>query len=84
MNITKIIAVFLLMLSGCSQQLDTKPEKPVRIITICSGCGSEWHSLVPGDVEPITKCPNCPMSMEEFEELKEQVRNRKAKEVGNE
>lgn len=84
MNITKIIAVFLLMLSGCSQQLDTKPEKPVRIITICSGCGSEWHSLVPGDVEPITKCPNCPMSMEEFEELKEQVRNRKAKEVENE
>lgn len=89
MNITKIIAVFLLMLSGCSQQHDTKPEKPVRVITICSGCGSEWHSLVPGDVEPITKCPNCPMSMEEFEALKEQVRQRleeerKAKEVENE
>lgn len=89
MNITKIATTFLLMMSGCMQQRNTKPEKFVPVITICSGCGSEWHSLVPGDVEPITKCPNCPMSMEEFEALKEQVRQRleeerKAKEVENE
>lgn len=89
MNVKKLIAIFLLILTGCSQQRDTKPEKPVRVITICSGCGSEWESLGPGDVEPITKCPNCPMSIEEFEALKEQVRHRleeerKAKEVENE
>lgn len=75
-NIKKSMAIFLLILAGCSQQRDTKPEKPVRVITICSGCGSEWESLGPGDVEPITKCPNCPMSIEEFEALKEQVRQR--------
>lgn len=88
-NIKKLIAGFLLLLPGCMQKPDIKPETSLPTITVCSGCGSEWHSLVPGDVEPITKCPNCPMSMEEFEALKEQVRQRleeerKAKEVENE
>ena len=80
----KIIAVFLLVLCGCMQQRDTKPEAPLPVITICSGCGSEWHSLGSQKPEPITKCPNCPMTPEEFDALKEQIRNRKAKEVGNE
>jgi hypothetical protein len=47
---------------------------PHKIVTICSGCGSEWTSLGPVAPKPITKCPNCPMSMEEFERLKEKVR----------
>jgi hypothetical protein len=80
MNI-KIMAVFLLMLSGCMQQYETKPKGPLTIITICSGCGSEWEISRPG--EPIDKCPNCPMTPEEFEELKEQLEEeRKAKEGG--
>jgi hypothetical protein len=83
MNI-KIMAVFLLMLSGCMTQRSIKPEVSRPIITICSGCGSEWESYGPGDVKPITKCPNCPMTPEEFEALKEQVRKRKSKEAENE
>jgi hypothetical protein len=82
MNV-KIIAVFLLMLSGCMTQRDIKPEVSRPIITICSGCGSEWRSYGPGDVKPITKCPNCPMTPEEFEALKEQVRKQKSKGVEN-
>ena len=82
MNIKKLIAGFLLLLPGCMQKRDIEPEVPRRTITICSGCGSEWESNGPS--EPITKCPNCPMTPEEFEALKEQVRNRKVKEIGNE
>lgn len=86
MNIKKLIAIFLLVLSGCEQRT-IKPEVPRRTITICSGCGSEWES--DGPSEPIDKCPNCPMTPEEFEALKEQVRQRleeerKAKEAENE
>lgn len=51
-----------------------KPPAPRKVITVCSGCGSEWESYGTGEHEPITKCPNCPMSMEEFELLKERVR----------
>ena len=86
MNVKKLIAIFLLVFSGCEQRT-IKPEMPLRTITICSGCGSEWESNGPS--EPITKCPNCPMTPEEFEALKEQVRQRleeerKAKEAENE
>jgi len=80
MNV-KIVAVFLLMLSGCMQQHETKPKGLYMTITICSGCGSEWESFGPG--EPIDKCPNCPMTPEEFEALKEQVRKQKSKGVEN-
>jgi len=52
-----------------------KPGRP-RARTVCSGCGSEWTAMHDGPMEPIEKCPNCPMSMDEFERLKEQVRNR--------
>jgi hypothetical protein len=50
------------------------PENHTPVVTVCSGCGSEWHSLVPGPHKPITKCPNCPMSDEEFEALKRKYR----------
>lgn len=65
----------VLLAAGCKHHAP-QPEAPIRVVTICSGCGSEWVSLGPGEREPITKCPNCPMSMEEFEALKEQVRKR--------
>jgi hypothetical protein len=46
------------------------PENHTPVVTVCSGCGSEWHSRGPGPHEPIEKCPSCPMSDEEFEALK--------------
>jgi hypothetical protein len=52
------------------------PVKPARAVTVCSGCGSEWRSMYDGPMEPISQCPNCPMSDEEFERLKEEVRKR--------
>jgi hypothetical protein len=49
---------------------------------VCQGCGSEWYPVFPnrdcGPQEPITWCPNCPMSLKEFEALKAAVRERKA------
>jgi hypothetical protein len=61
--------------AGCS--VPSKPESPKPVITVCSGCGSEWHSTGPGQPQPIAKCPNCPMTPEEFERLKEELRKRK-------
>jgi len=29
-------------------------------------------------MKPITTCPNCPLSMDEFERLKKEMRERKA------
>jgi hypothetical protein len=52
------------------------PPAPQRIVTVCSGCGSEWESA--GPAKPITTCPNCPLSDDEWERLKKQVRERKA------
>jgi hypothetical protein len=44
---------------------------------VCSACGTEWRSYVTGKAKPITKCPECPMTPEEFERLKEEVRKRR-------
>jgi hypothetical protein len=59
---------------------DKKPLAPQRVVTVCSGCGSEWvlvSSIDATPMTPISTCPNCPLSMDEFERLKEQVRKRK-------
>ncbi len=64
-----------LAFAGCS--VAGKPEPPKPIITVCSGCGTEWESMGPGQPKPITTCPNCPMTPEEFERLKEEMRKRK-------
>jgi len=61
--------------AGCGQATKHEVRKP--IITVCSGCGTEWESMGPGQPKPITTCPNCPMSPEEFERLKEEMRKRK-------
>jgi len=53
-----------------------KPAQPPVVVTVCSGCGAEWESY-DGQAEPITKCPNCPMSEEEWEALKESIRKRR-------
>ena len=63
------------ILAGCS----TKPQSPQGYVTVCSGCGSEWESFDDKPSDPITKCPNCPMSEEEWEALKEQMRKRTKK-----
>ena len=51
-----------------------KPADPVWYVEVCSGCKTEWRSQYPQ--EPIDRCPECPMSEEELERLKESVRNR--------
>lgn len=53
-----------------------KSEAENHTVTVCSGCGSEWESFDDKPSDPITKCPNCPMSDEEFEALKEAARKR--------
>lgn len=50
--------------------------KPLRTVRYCERCGAKWTSFGNKPAPPITKCPECPMSMEEFERLKESVRNR--------
>ena len=62
-----------------ARSIRTKPRSPTVFVTVCSGCGSEWHSMDGKRGEPITKCPNCPMSEEEWEALKEQMRKRTEK-----
>ena len=52
------------------------PARAPRAVTTCSGCGSEWRAMYDGPMEPITQCPNCPMSEEEFERLKESIKRR--------
>jgi hypothetical protein len=64
--------------TGCTQR-NVTPPKQKKAVTVCSGCGTEWWSQSGKKPEPITKCPNCPMSEEEFEALKEQMRKRKEK-----
>ncbi len=61
--------------AGCGKAVKHEVRKPV--ITVCSGCGTEWESMGPGQPKPITTCPNCPMTPEEFERLKEEMRKRK-------
>ena len=76
----KAIAICLslvLLAFGCKQRPRTRLETPIPTITVCSGCGSEWESYGPGEHKPITKCPNCPMTPEEFEALKEQLRKQR-------
>jgi hypothetical protein len=64
--------------TGCAQRNDT-PPKPQEVVTVCSGCGTEWWSQSGKKPEPITKCPNCPMSEEELAALLEQTRKQTEK-----
>ena len=52
------------------RNISTKPRPPTVFVTVCSGCGTEWHSMNGKRGEPITKCPNCPLSEDEWEALK--------------
>jgi hypothetical protein len=79
-----ILSVLLMLISVFALHAlpDKKPPAPQRVVTVCSGCGSEWvlvSSLEEDEtpMKPITTCPNCPLSTDEFERLKEQVRKRK-------
>jgi uncharacterized protein YceK len=62
-----LLFVASLALSGCGEAV--KPQAPKPIITVCSGCGTKWESIGPGQPEPITKCPNCPITPEELDAL---------------
>jgi uncharacterized protein YceK len=56
-----------LALSGCGDPVKPEPHKP--IIAVCSGCGSVFESYGPGESEPITECPNCPITREVLDAL---------------
>jgi hypothetical protein len=83
-----ILSVLLMLISVLA--LRASPDKPRaaprRTVTICSGCGSEWSLVSSIDglfhrrltMKPISTCPNCPLSMDEFERLKKEMRERKA------
>jgi len=78
-----ILAGLLMLISVLALRSlpDKKPPAPQRVVTVCSGCGSEWSlvsSLDQTPMKPITTCPNCPLSMDEFERLKKEMRERKA------
>jgi len=50
----------------------------VQFVTHCEGCGSEfWKRIHRSDIQKQPKtfksCPNCPLTQEEFEELKKQA-----------
>jgi hypothetical protein len=60
--------------AACVLNKPRTPAAPVWYVEVCSGCKTEWRSQCPQ--EPIDRCPECPMSEEEFERLKESVRNR--------
>jgi len=72
----KLALLVAVMAGGCSQPTPSqKPApQPAAVVTICSGCGAEWRSYGDGPHEPITHCPECPMSLDEFEALKARVR----------
>jgi hypothetical protein len=75
-----ILAVLLMLISVLALRALPLAPPPPRVVTLCSGCGSEWSLVSPsgGAMKPIHTCPNCPLSMDEFERLKDQVRERKA------
>jgi hypothetical protein len=76
----KLAAAALVLLAalacGCSPAApEQRPTpQPAVVVTVCSGCGTEWRSHGYFPPEPITKCPECPMSLDEFEALKARVR----------
>ena len=79
-----IFSVLLMLTSVLALHVFAFPDKPrpapPRTVIICRGCGSEWSlvsSLDETPMKPILTCPNCPLSMGEFERLKDQVRKRK-------
>lgn len=77
------LVVFWFLATRTMPNEQPKHHKAKTYITACSGCGFLWKSYEP-DITPITRCPNCQMSNEQFEELKRTVKdqldaNREAK-----
>lgn len=63
---------------GCASHLPApQPKASTKVVTVCSGCGTEWWAQGEKPPKPITKCPNCPMSKEEFEALIESLRKQR-------
>jgi len=70
---TLLLAVALL--GGCAAPPAAPPDRPKLIAVTCEGCGCVWESY-DGHRDRIKQCPNCPMSEEEFQRLKEEARKR--------
>lgn len=60
------------LLAGCAAP---PPDRPKLIAVTCEGCGCVWESY-DGHRDRIKQCPNCPMSAEEFERLKQEAKKR--------
>ncbi len=67
-----IAMLVLALIAGCAAH---SPPQPTPDIRTCEGCGTRWDTPNPEpNPKPIKQCPNCPMTPEEFERLKEQLR----------
>jgi len=70
-----IAVLVLALIAGCTAPAQPTPTPDIRI---CEGCGTRWETPNPEpNPQPIKQCPNCPMTPEEFERLKEQLRKSK-------
>lgn len=82
--ITVVASLALVALLAALWRPQATPT-PADRFQVCSGCGTKWETInperYPWPDKPITQCPNCPMSDEEFEALKEQVRQRQRKDA---
>jgi hypothetical protein len=75
--VVALVAGLVAFAAGRWSATPSTPEQRKPDIRFCEGCGSRWETPNPEpNPQPITKCPNCPMTLEEFEELKDQVRRR--------
>ena len=71
MTMRKLALLVAVLAGGCSPP---EPPQPAAVVTVCSRCGAEWRSYGDGPRKPIAHCPECPMSLDEFEALKARVR----------
>lgn len=63
-----VLVLVLALIAGCAA------HSPPPDIRTCEGCGTRWDTPNPEpNPKPIKQCPNCPMTPEEFERLKEQL-----------
>lgn len=77
-----VLGLLLGFLAGANYILEPSQglqSEYVQFVTHCEGCGSEfWERIHRSDISKHPKtfksCPNCPLTLEEFEKLKEELR----------
>jgi len=77
-RIVIVVAILLALLFVVFSvaELATRYTKTTQDRTVyefhCTGCGSEFTSSSPNPKD-VNTCPNCPLTWEEFEELRKQA-----------